>query len=960
MNPQLLKQRPIALDFSEGIDRKTLQQLRDRFLDINRQRYQRACSAMGTRQQTVLELLPLVLHANHPALPGYLHGDCPRGLAGYEPDKAVLAQAKRVSRSFQWRSQGRRTPDLDALFMMGSSGTIAQSSSSDVDVWLCHRDDLETVARKQLHAKAEAISAWAHQWGLELHIFLMTGEQLRSQRLDAEVDAENCGSAQHFLLLDEFFRTAIHLGGRYPLWWLVPAEDETQYQARADMLVTRRFIKPDEYLDLGSVPQIPPGEFLGAGVWQLYKGIDAPWKAILKLLLIESYAREDGRMPLALAFKRAVYSGQADIDDLDPYIMLYRQLERFLSDLGAPERLELVRRSFYLKTGVGLSRRDSGVPAWRVRPVKALVEDWGWNETQLRWLDQRQRWRINDVLRERRLIVNELTHSYRFLSRLARTQQLAAHIRAQDLTLLGRKLYAAFQRKAGKVELINPNIAPDLAEENLAFHHRSARSPSGRGAGWLLYRDLVRPEDADFYPSIKTSAGLMELLTWCHCNGLLTSATRLNVQAGRTHLTIAELQALIAALRRALPGPAQPPGSDALMQESRILRFALFVNVGVDPMRHLSEQGVHKLSEQDDALGFSALRENLVLTVDQVTLNSWQEVSVHRYEVGDTLIQCLKNYLAGVASGGGLLPKVEVHCYCASHATAIARRVEQLFQDVTQAFFFGREPRRALRYVIEMDQRFFLLKFVEDQPRFVAYSDREALFEDLARPQRLWSPIHFDRRALLDDPATRYVSEANEAGRVQVVYEVGEGQANLWLLDENGSLFRWRTACETTRSLLVPLFRFLDNIIERRQLRHAIVAGQETLEVEALELVRDRDGYHLERRELPQDQPLPEALEVQALGVAEPGEPMRFDIFCDHQEFSALEYGSRLMPAVAHYIVSHRQERALYPVYITDLNLPHDMDPQDYQIDLQTVQYVQHKVKLEKALNQAMQSLSRG
>ena len=32
---------------------------------------------------------------------------------------------------------------------------------------------------------------------------------------------------------------------------------------------------------------------------------------------------------------------------------------------------------------------------------------------------------------------------------------------------------------------------------------------------------------------------------------------------------------------------------------------------------------MQKISNRDDALGFSAARENLVLTIDLVTLNNW-------------------------------------------------------------------------------------------------------------------------------------------------------------------------------------------------------------------------------------------------------------------------------------------------------------------------------------------------
>ena len=132
--------------------------------------------------------------------------------------------------------------------------------------------------------------------------------------------------------------------------------------------------------------------------------------------------------------------------------------------------------------------------------MQALVDSWGWSAAELKNLDNRIRWRAEDVVTLRRAVVAELTHSYRLLSRLARDHGTRAAITSNDMNLLGRKLYAAFQRKAGKVDQINPGLAPSLAEENLAFHHQSEQGGSGAHDGWLLYRDLEDPSDALWPP----------------------------------------------------------------------------------------------------------------------------------------------------------------------------------------------------------------------------------------------------------------------------------------------------------------------------------------------------------------------------------------------------------------------------------------------------------------------------
>lgn len=951
---------PITLNFDEGIDRKTLRQLRERFCDVNQVRRERARSALTYRQQSVLDVLPLMFHLNHPALPGYLDHDCPFGLALYQPSAEDAAAAQRLARSFTLRDSGKRRPDIDALFLMGSPGTLGHSVASDLDVWLCHRDDLPEAGIRKLERKSGQIADWAASLGLELHVFVFSARDWRAGRQRVEVNGENCGSAQHFLLLDEFYRTSIHLGGRFPLWWLIPVEAERRYQERARQLIDCRFIRGDDYIDFGPVPDIPEEEFLGAGVWQLYKGIDAPWKALLKLLLIECYARDPSSDLLSMAFKSAVYGGVTDPDHLDPYVLLYRRLECWLNHTDAPERLDLVRRSLYLKAGLPLSRAEVSGERWRGQLLHRLVADWGWDAATVKNLDNRAEWRTERVVAVRRAIVQELTHSYRFLSHLARTHAVKASISPQDMGLLGRKLYAAFQRKAGKIELINSNLVPTLAEENLAFYHQSAQTGDEGAEGWQLYRDLENPADAFWQPVIRRAGNLTEMLVWCYCNGLLTRSTRLNVRSGHSALTLAELRDLIESLQQALPVPVGPASREALQAPVRPLRTLLLVNVALDPQAHLTERGLHKLSAQHDSLGFSGGRENLVQSIDQITLSSWHEVSLQHYAAGDTLIQCLKNYLAAVVESPGRLPVLSVFSHSSSHGVAIARRVQTLFEDVQRHFFAGGGGPHPLRYVIEMDRRFFVLQFHGLEPGFVGLDSRAALNEYLQKPQSVFAPVLLDAQALPDDPWLRAVCEASQPDSVQVFYLINREWAHLWVVDERGSVSSWQQPNPGRRHMLAPLLRFLDNLLERRQLRDmsGLSGGSAALLCSEL-VVRDGQWRCEPRPSMVDEVPL-NGFDVQAIGVQEGGRFLRFDLYCGNQEFTVVEYGDQLIPAVAHYIRSQRRAGDHYPVYLTDVQLPHDLDPQFYQHDLQTTQYLYYRQALEQSLNQALQEPADG
>ena len=946
-----MNQLPIVLDFDEGIDRKTLRQLRDRFLVVNQQRWERAHSAFTYRQQMVLELLPLVFHANHPALPGYLDGDCPFGLRNYQPPESVLTSARRFARTFTLRDDGQRTPDLEALFLMGSPGTLGHSVASDLDVWLCHREDLSGQGVRCLERKAEKLSSWAATLGVELHVFVFSADDWRAGRHRAEVTGENCGSAQHFLLLDEFYRTGIHLGGCYPVWWLIPVDDEARYESCVRQLMENRFIRRDEYIDFGPVTHIPEEEFLGAGVWQLYKGIDAPWKSILKLLLIECYAQAGPRPLLSAVFKRAVHGGEACADNLDPYVLLYRRLEDWLKETDARERLELVRRSLYLKAGLPLSRIAEGQDSWRTRLLQALVSRWGWSEKALAELDNRQSWRAEDVVRLRRTIVGELTHSYRMLSEMARTQGTRCLISAGDINLLGRKLYAAFQRKAGKIELINPGLAPTLAEENLAFHHVSEQGMEA--SGWLLFRDLEDPSDAFWQTVIRRSGNLAELMVWSYCNGLLTSSTRLNVRAGSSVASVSELRAILDALMEFLPFPIPSAGRQALSMGVRPLRNLLLVNVAADPQSSLTEKGLHKISARHDSLGFSGGRENLVVTIDQVSLNSWCEVSVQHYAAGDVLIQCLKNILAAAASCPASIPEVQVHCHNRGHGASISRRIRELFQDVFRQFFAGGTGPHPVRFVIEMDRRYFLLQFSGAEPGFVGLDSHKALLEQLAQPQEEYVPVVLDRYAVLDDPALRAVCQASEPDSIQVFFLDQGLRVQIWVIDERGSLATWDQPASGRKPVLTPLLRFLDNVTERRSLRRSeaatVLAG-----VRCWELVRRDGDWCPEYRPNPETgAPVP-GFEIQAIGVQGGDGQLAFDLYCDDQEFSVQEYGGQRIPALVHYLRSRYPEQVTRRIWVTDLHLPHDLNPQAYRQDIQTSQYLHYRCALEEALNREL------
>ncbi len=942
----------IRPDLDQGIDRKVLSQLRKRFLDLNQGRLARAMEGLSSRQQQVLTLLPLFFHVNHPLLPGYVSGNTPAGVSAYEPTPLALADAQRLTRSFSYKAKrGEQTLPIHGLFLMGSLGTLAQAEQSDMDIWVCHAPDLGEAAVAELRKKCQLLEAWAASQGAEAHLFMIEPRQFVTGERESRLSSDDCGTTQHYLLLDEFYRTAIWLAGRTPLWWLVPVYEEGNYARYTETLLSKRFVRCDEVLDLGNLSHIPPGEFVGAGLWQLFKGIESPYKSVLKLLLTEVYASEhpDVRC-LSLHFKQAVFANVLDLDELDPYMMVYRRIEQYLQRRGEHQRLELVRRSLYLKVNRKISQMARQRANWQSELLERLSREWGWDERQLALLDSRSQWKVRQVAAERRVLVAELNHSYRFLDQFARNLGATARIDQRDLNILGRRLYAAFERRAGKVEFVNPGVAPDLAEDTLTLVQSPDRKEPGQ-THWGLYNGNLNAHEWEHFAPIKRSRDLLELLAWAHRNGIIDSATRLALHPGSSDLSEYELFNLIGSLQQSVALPLTTVSDARLLRPSVADDVLLLVNVGVDPLRHHRDLNILMTTERTDSLSYAGVRENLVLTLDQITLNSWNEVQVLRYDGEHALLRCLRDYLNSLdttPTEAPHRPALRVRSFCHNRAIAIAQRVEDVFGTAQRLH----DQHLDYRYLIQVQQHTHVLEMLAGGVNLVSLDSQAALFAWLGQERSSYSPLALDGN-VLEDHDLALVLPHGQPQCVQVFYRVQDAWADVYVLDEYNALWQQRLPYHDESSLLLPLQRFLQSVVFRRNARLPMDEQQaHPLDILYYRLLpsssgRARQVEPWQAPELSLDQPY---YEVQAIIQASLDGALHVTLYCNQKEFSELDHGDQLYTVVAREIIEQRRDAQRYRCYITDLDLS------DLLADGQgsSMLYLRYKQELEQVLNQAL------
>ena len=946
------------LQINQGVENYDFAEIKQRFLDINAARLKRIDADLRTSQRDFLTLLPLLFHVNHPLLPGYISKETPIGIPLYKPAQDSLRLAQRLSRSFEYKKKAYHEFSIDAIYLMGSSGTIAYNDKSDFDIWICHNESLDAELVEELEGKTQAVQEWAQNSGVEANIYLVNPKKLRKGELGFLTN-ESSGSALDSLLLEEFYRTSVLLHGRYPLWWLVPPENEFQYDEYVHELKERRFIHSKEHVDFGGLRSIEANEFYGATLWLLYKGISAPYKSILKILLMQAYASEFPQVDMpGMHFKKSVYDGESDLDVLDPYIMMLNKVEDFLKNAGDEERLMLARRSFYFKVDEVMSEhQNSDEQNWRQKVLTILIKRWGWTLADVSVLDKKTDWKINQVIKERNALISEFKISYRFLSDFAHRHVESKNlIRQEDLNVLGRKIYAAFERKAGKVELVYRGITNQLFESHLSLH--KLNSESGMSF-WVAFNGVVARNNIATTAPLKRSLSLVELLCWCYFNKIINKKTVVGLYSNDTDLTDKEIKLLIENLDKNFSEEVlEERTSEDYRQPANISANTTYINVGIDPLLLNRKDGSHISSERSDAFKYGSRHSNLMVTIDQVLLTSWQEVLIFSYRGVTGLMDCLKEYMQWAPpSKGRRPPPINASSFSSYRGISISKRVEQLFNAVYECFYSTRYA-LVTRFILGVEWGYYILSLDEDNLQYHKTESLEDLIKYLSVPHETYSQWVFDSETL-ENHVLPVIYNENKPGSVQCFYEIKKEGADVYVLDEKGTLSYQEDIFYDVSTLMRHYSRFFESIHNRMHFV-AQQSSQDTAirvdDVKFYMIRRDRNGKKvLSEQAINKYMRTTQYVSLQVIVDLVDNKPI-FTLFYENEEFSSLQYGSKLYVEVVRKVLQSRSSGETYDIYVTDIDLSPAIISMDVN-SLQSSRYLYFKRKIEESLKKAVLQL---
>jgi hypothetical protein len=108
--------------------------IRQRFLALNKDRLKLARNALKKRQRIFVDLLPVLFHLNDENLPGFISNKVPSGIADFTITKRMITDAARLNVNFEYERRAMRVYNIQALYMIGSSGTNGNSSSFSLSI----------------------------------------------------------------------------------------------------------------------------------------------------------------------------------------------------------------------------------------------------------------------------------------------------------------------------------------------------------------------------------------------------------------------------------------------------------------------------------------------------------------------------------------------------------------------------------------------------------------------------------------------------------------------------------------------------------------------------------------------------------------------------------------------------------------------------------------------------------
>ncbi|MFO7884682.1 MAG: class I adenylate cyclase [Desulfobacteraceae bacterium] len=516
------------------------------FLRQNKYSILTAFDLFKSRQADLFDIIPLLIHENID-FPGFIseNENAPSGISGYFPTRETKSTAEKYLKKEGLKFRLKKNVYVEALYTMGSTGSIAQESDSDIDYWICVRNQTHTILKQNFQYKLDLLEKWAlEQFKTEIHFFIVDiVKAKRDQFGDSSI--ESSGSAQGRILKEEFYRTMIHVAGKLPLWCTLSASMARNFYQPLYDFVCRN---PAEcrYIDLGDIHDIPAGEYFGASIWQMFKLLKSPFKSVLKMALLDTFIHETGEEALLCNKIKDQWmtSGiQFDLEKTDSYYVLLNSLVHYYQSCSDPDAVKLVQLCFFLKAGIAArSNLENTLFGFRKEFISLCMDNWKWDLKQVFDAGRFSDWEYASVNRLSDTIEKYMVKIYKKVNHAFDKEDMKqVLITPEDRTALGRKMFVQFSKHPEKIE---KNLLVFSGEKFFQRLNLRYNKHSGKKKPW----ELINKQSKMFMGReelLYKGETIEKIAAWFVHNRYYTENTVIHLVPNATAVSVDDINALL-------------------------------------------------------------------------------------------------------------------------------------------------------------------------------------------------------------------------------------------------------------------------------------------------------------------------------------------------------------------------------------------------------------------------------
>jgi adenylate cyclase class 1 len=520
-----------------------------KFLKQNKLSLLTAYDIFQTKQADLFMIIPMLIHENldFPML-DIVDEQTPCGIADYLPTletQAVCANYMDKAGLDGLILGQNPKPAIQGLFTIGSIGSIAQTSESDIDYWVCIQESALTLFQIQLLEKKLLLiekMAW-DKFNIQVTFFIVDVTRAKDNDF-GDSTMESSGSAQARLLKEEFYRTMIYLAGKIPLWSVLPtAISRNYYDLIGNKLSTND--PQDRYLDLGDIHEIQTGEYFGASIWQMFKWLKSPFKSVIKMALLEKYIFEHSQDLLLCNLYKNQWMNSGSYLKLaqnDSYYFLMKHLVRYYENVDDKHSINLLLTCFFLK--LGISKQDqieNTVFGLRKILLQKCMDKWHWDINRVFELGNFKEWSYKNIVRLSHTLEKYMLEKYKKVKKECEHDiHESPMISREDQTVLEHKVKIEFSNQPMKVRKI---LLVSRGEQHFHGLYLKYINKGSHNGEWLLINKNPKALPDHEEPLIRAET-IEEIGAWLIVNGLYSKNTIINLAPNPCFVTFDEIKKL--------------------------------------------------------------------------------------------------------------------------------------------------------------------------------------------------------------------------------------------------------------------------------------------------------------------------------------------------------------------------------------------------------------------------------